>query len=70
MNMVPSHLNRVSSYKKEVIFTRVFRGWITRNYEDTILIPKFELNKGESVSIDEDNVYINTIIDNKNKNAP
>jgi hypothetical protein len=54
----------VNIYDKDgkIIFSRRLLGWQTRNYEDTVLVPKFQLNKGESISIDEDNVYINTVI--------
>lgn len=44
--------------KKKVILTRRFTGWQTQGWEDTILVPKFELFDGEKIDIDEDNIYI------------
>ena len=62
LRFTKSHtLVEIFNDKKEVIFSRVFKGWMTKNYEDTILVPKFELNKGESISVEDDNVYINGI---------
>lgn len=43
---------------KKVIYTRAFLGWQTRGWEDTILLPKFELKSNERIEVDEDNVYI------------
>ncbi len=47
--------------QKEIIYSRQFLGWQTRGYEATVLVPKFQINKGEKIIIEEDNIYIKEV---------